>query len=70
MHPMGDRWVPFMDLNSRREHGPRPYGFGEFILLKQSIHPLSIPEAKPAGDGDPKQGWVSGHPTTKHPCEP
>lgn len=31
---------------------------------------MSILKAKLAGDGEPKQGWVSGHPTMKHLCEP
>lgn len=39
-----------------------------FCSIKARL--VSIPKAKPAGDGDPKPGWVSGHPATKHPREP
>lgn len=31
---------------------------------------VSILKAKPAGDGEAKQGWVSGHPTMNRPREP
>lgn len=38
-----------------------------FCSIKARL--VSIPKAKPARDGGPKQGWVSGHPTMKHPHE-